>query len=284
MRSDTQDSYHRRIARVIETILADPGASHSVDSLAATANFSPFHFHRIYRALTGESIAATVRRVRMARAAHRLATTLDTVTNVAFDAGYDSPQAFARAFRDFTGVSPSQFQARQKDLAETTGDGRFADGDAPPRVELRELGSIDALCLRHHGPVATIRQTFRRLDRLAQDLGLNGEQADRIGVSWGDPDEDGGFTYLAGIVTTGPQPPCAPLEPVRLAGGYYGSHRLVGPHALIAPTFRSLFGGWLPQSGFEADNRPTLEIYCRRQPDAAPTQCVTDLFIPLRKE
>jgi AraC family transcriptional regulator len=284
MRSDTQDSYHRRIARVIETILADPGAAHSVDSLAATANFSPFHFHRIYRALTGESIAATVRRVRMARAAHRLATTGETVTNVAFDAGYDSPQAFARAFRDFTGVSPSQFQSRQKDLAEATADHRVAGGEELPKVDLRELGPIDVLCLRHHGPVATIGQTFRRLERLVRDHGLDPGPTDRLGIAWGDPEEDGGFTYLAGIQTDGPPPLCAPLEPLRLAGGWYGMHRLVGPYALIAPTFRSLFGRWLPQSGFDADNRPTLEIYRQRQADAAPSQSICDLLIPLRKE
>jgi AraC family transcriptional regulator len=95
MKPSTERDYARRIARVIEAIVADPGAPHTVDSLAAVAHLSPYHFHRIYRALTGESIAATVQRVRLAQAAHGLARADDSVTSIALEAGYDSPQAFA---------------------------------------------------------------------------------------------------------------------------------------------------------------------------------------------
>ena len=112
MKTSTEHDYHQRIARVIAAILADPGAPHTVDSLAAVACLSQFHFHRIYRALTGESVAETLQRLRLAQAAHRLTNTVDSVTEIALDVGYESPQAFARAFRGLTGVSPSSFQAR----------------------------------------------------------------------------------------------------------------------------------------------------------------------------
>lgn len=67
MKSDTLRDYRRRIARVIEAINADPAAPHSTESLAAIAHFSPYHFHRLYRAMTGESVAVTVRRARRLR-------------------------------------------------------------------------------------------------------------------------------------------------------------------------------------------------------------------------
>lgn len=146
MKPGTEHDYHKRIARAVEAILIAPAEPHTVESLASVACFSPFHFHRIYRALTGESVAETIRRVRLAQAAGRLANASDTVTTIALDVGYDSPQAFARAFRAFTGVSPGEFRDRQSVV---------------PPVEMVDLLSIDTICLLHEGKVTTIGRTYR---------------------------------------------------------------------------------------------------------------------------
>lgn len=152
MKPSTERDYRRRIARVIEAILVEPGAPHTLESLAAVAHLSPYHFHRIYRALTAESVVETVQRLRLAQAAQRLTHAGALVTTVAHDAGYNSPQAFARAFRGFTGVTPSEFKARQKRLAAPSracrtseaGETRWAGtAESPmsalPPVELTEI-------------------------------------------------------------------------------------------------------------------------------------------------
>jgi AraC family transcriptional regulator len=279
MKPSTERDYARRIARVIEAIVADPGAPHTVDSLAAVAHLSPYHFHRIYRALIGESIAATVQRVRLAQAAHGLARADDSVTSIALEAGYDSPQAFARAFRTFAGVSPSAFQARQQHLATA----RLEAGADLPHVEVIELPSVEVLCLRHEGPIATIGQTFRRLAQRVFGDSAVPQTLQRIGLCHGDPEEADSFRYLAAVVPTTPVEPTAPVECVQIAGGRYASHQLVGPYALISPTFETLFGGWLPHSGYLPDDRPALELY--RSPPMHPRHaCVTDLLIPIRKD
>jgi AraC family transcriptional regulator len=69
----------------------------------------------------------------------------------------------------------------------------------------------------------------------------------------------------------------------RLEGGPYASHRLVGPYALIAPTFQALFGQWLPQSGFEPVNRPALEFYRTGLELGQRPDSITDLMIPIRE-
>lgn len=297
MKPNTERDYHRRIARVIEAILADPGAPHTVDSLASVAHLSPYHFHRIYRAMTGESIAETVQRVRLAQAAYRLTVAGDSVTTVAGNVGYDSPQAFSRAFRGFAGVSPSAFQTRQKRLTTPGAEGRQAAHDDAnagvdthaaagemPFVELIELAPLEVLCLRHEGPTATISQTFRTLWQM---LGCSADWAlaqGTIGMSTGDPEEDGDFRYLAGVVPAAAMAASGQVEAVRIEGGLYAAHRFVGPYALIAPTFRALFGGWLPRSGYEPDDRPALEFYRSRPSPDRQHEYVTDLMIPIRKE
>lgn len=79
-------------------------------------------------------------------------------------------------------------------------------------------------------------------------------------------------------------PVASALETVRIEGGLYASHRLVGPYALIAPTFQALFGGWLPQSGYEPADRPALEFYRSRPAPRRQPEYVTDLLIPVRKD
>lgn len=296
MKPSTERGYHRRIARVVEAILADPGAPHTLDSLAAVAHLSPFHFHRIYRALSGESVVETVQRVRLARAAHRLTVADDAVGDIAANVGYESPQAFSRAFRGFAGVSPSAFQMRQRRLTTpwtdadpcTPATDHLPDHPDMPHVEFVELAPFDVLCLRHHGLQATISQTFRTLrmlwPQLVGDTASARFDGPTIGICSGDPEEPGSFSYLAGIIPPTPIEPTGALETVRLAGGLYAAHRLTGPYALIAPTFQALFGGWLPNSGYEPDDRPALECYRNRPSPDLRHECVTDLMIPLRKD
>jgi len=279
MKPRTIRDYHRRIARVIEAILADPAAPHTVQSLAEVAHLSPFHFHRIYRALTGEGVFETVQRVRLAQAAQRLTGAEDSVTDVALNVGYGSPQAFARAFREFTGVSPRAFQTRQQELIVPT-----TEAAGLPPLELVEQAPLNALCLRHEGPIATIRQTFIAL---WQALGLEStspDAPDRIGICYGDPETPGSFEYFAGVILDAPRAITNGLQPMRVEGGLYASHRLIGPYALISPTMQALYGGCLPSYGFEPDDRPTLELYRNGARQHPPRACVTDLMIPIRKE
>ena len=108
----TEQNYRARVARVVAAIVADPLAEHRLEDLAALAHFSPFHFHRVYASVVGETVSATVRRVRLARAACLLAQGDESVTQIGQAVGYDSPQAFSRAFGQFAGESPRAFQKR----------------------------------------------------------------------------------------------------------------------------------------------------------------------------
>ncbi|RUL73716.1 AraC family transcriptional regulator [Dyella choica] len=278
MKAHTEQDYRRRIAQVVEAILIDPAAPHTVDSLAAFAHLSSFHFHRIYRAITGESVAVTVKRVRLARAAQRLADAKESVTSIALSVGYDSAQTFARAFRDFTGLTPSVFSQRQRDLGSPPGN---CQERALRALTLREMPPMEVLCLRHAGPVAGIPHSYQTLLRL-----LGGHpwfpRSQCVGIAYGDPEDKDGFTYFAGLLPPESVPAPMPLEAVRVEGGLYAAYRLIGPYALIAPTFQTLFGQWLPQSGYEPDHRPVLELYVAPDTSESQSNSVTDLLIPIR--
>ncbi|WP_223878996.1 helix-turn-helix domain-containing protein [Chitinimonas arctica] len=195
-------------------------APHSTELLAAIAHFSPYHFHRLYRAMTGESVAVTVRRARLARAAYHLVEGTASVIDAAAEAGYDNAQSFARAFREMTGLSPSTFQARQQAIGT----------DLSVRLVERAATTVYC-CVRHDGPLATIPHTYRRLYQTCQDAraGLHcgrrqPPRQQRTGAVDGR-----GFSVVVGACDRLERGPgCRAGRPVvRFARGH-GTHRCVG--------------------------------------------------------
>ena len=96
-----RQEYIARINRVIDHIEADLVGDISLSRLAKVANFSEFHFHRIFRAMVGETLHQFVQRLRLERAASQLVSNpLTPITNIALDCGFSSSAAFSRAFKD----------------------------------------------------------------------------------------------------------------------------------------------------------------------------------------
>lgn len=284
MKSATEIDYRKRIARVVAAIITDTAAPHSLEHLAAVAHLSPFHFHRVYRAIAGESVATTVRRVRMAQAAERLAAGTLPVTDIALDVGYDSPQAFARAFRAFAGMSPREFQrhGRAWGGAPSRAAKRGTLEPDPLRVAIVEHPAVRVHALRHLGSFGTIKDTFVRLRRWRAERGVADRAHLRVGLSYDDLADEKGCRYYAGVVLPEHVAPSDGIEIQDVPAGCYASHRLIGPYGMIEPTFNVLFATWLPRSGYEPDDRPALELYRDGAGIGAADVPVTDLLIPIR--
>ena len=159
-----EQRYRERVARVVAFIVAHPLEAHRLEDLAAMAHFSPCHFHRVYSSVVGEKVAATVRRVRLALAARLLEAGRQSIAQVALAVGYDSPQAFTRAFGQFTGQSPSTFrQHMHRTLLDASVLSPDDDIGEPPTVRIIERPAQRVQALLHDGPLSTIPHTQRRL-------------------------------------------------------------------------------------------------------------------------
>ena len=109
-----REEYLSRIHRVIDYIEANIAQDLRLEGLACVAGFSRFHFHRIFRALVGETLNQYVTRLRLEKAATLLISNPKTsVTEIAFDCGFSSSAAFARAFKEAFGMSATEFRSKQ---------------------------------------------------------------------------------------------------------------------------------------------------------------------------
>lgn len=115
VKDSTTRDYRERVNRVIFHVERHLGEPLHLEELARVACFSPFHFHRIFAAFTGEPLAAFIRRLRLERAAQQLTHLEAAVTDIALAASYETPAAFAQAFSAHFGVVPTEYRDRQQE-------------------------------------------------------------------------------------------------------------------------------------------------------------------------
>jgi len=103
---DVIDKVLRRIEENLESI--------TIEELIDYSGFSYFHFHRLFVAYVGESLKQYLKRMRLERSVHHLKYKKVPITEVALEAGYTTPSAFNKAFKEFFGINPSEYKRRIK--------------------------------------------------------------------------------------------------------------------------------------------------------------------------
>jgi len=268
MRADTRATYSERILRVQAHLCEHLDEEIRLDDLAAVACLSPFHFHRIFRGMTGETVGGFVRRLRLQRAASQLKASSRPVTRIALDAGYDSPEGFSRAFREHYGCAPSEWRESQPSRPV---------GAAAREARVTHLPATPALCLRHVGPYAEIGPVFERLFAWAGRHGLLAAPFAAAGLPDDDPDVTPPEKIRCDAAILLPAlPPAMPddageIRAVTLLERDYAVVRHEGPYTLLSDSYAWLCGVWLPQSGREAAAAPSLEFYRNHPPETPPS-------------
>src|SRR5262249_6308376 len=202
MRAETEQSYKERILRVLIHIQTHLDKTLSLDDLAGLAHFSPFHFHRIFRGMVGESVKEHIRRLRLERAAHRLKFSDLPVTRIAFEAGYETHEAFTRAFSSMFGAAPAQFRQTHGAVpfpSVASGIHFSADGPLTDFQVWQTVGRELTVCIRpvpvmhiafmrHIGPYNQVGETWGKLFSQAVPRGLFGPHTKIVGVVHDDPE------------------------------------------------------------------------------------------------
>ena len=130
-----RQEYTARVDRVIDYIEANISQDLSLQELADVAHFSPYHFHRIFRAMVGETLNDFIQRVRIERAASRLVQNpKQTVTQIAFECGFSGSSAFAREFRNAFGMSASSWRTQTQLQCSNNGKIQSKDGQAASNI------------------------------------------------------------------------------------------------------------------------------------------------------
>lgn len=308
MRADTRQFYEAAVTRAAEHLAAHLDDQPELDALARLAGLSPYHFHRIFRGLLGETPHGFHRRLRLERAAWRLGAEPTPVTDIAFDAGYETHESFTRAFRKAYGHSPSAWRRAAPTSVGAHGPLPFIDLRAPSGVHFHPSQGATPLvfrapgaltmdvtiethparrlaAMRHVGPFNQIGQAFGRLMAIAGRAGLMGQPGvECIALYHDDPESTAPDTLRSDACLSLPEGAATPegLTEVVLPGGRHacGLHR--GSYAGLGEAWAKMYGEWLPQSGEEVADAIPFEVYLNDSMDVAPEALRTLICVPLR--
>ncbi len=284
MRTGTAESYQERINRALAHLEANLDQELPLNELAEVACFSPYHFHRIFRGMVGESVKEHIRRLRLERAGQRLRDTADPVTDIAFGAGYETHESFTRAFRAMFGEPPTSFRENRRALREVTR-AQPIPGE-PLAVRLERFSATRLAFVRHVGPFDQVGQAWQRLLSWAGRRGLLGPGAEMLGVIHDDPEitPPERLRYDAALVVSERVKPDGDVGIEELPPCEYAVAVHRGPYETLYKTYARLCGEWLPSSGREARTAPGLEIYRNAPQTSRPDDLITEIHIPLTED
>ena len=292
--------YDSRMHRVVEHIDKHLDRAIDLDELASVANFSPFHFHRLFSAWMGETLGGYVQRRRAEVAAMRLiAQPRLNILDTALSVGFGSAEAFSRAFRKRFDSSPTAWrrqQAQQRGSNRKSGQmnskidqmaAKFPSdhgGTHEPRtefamkVQLIDRQPVHVAYLRYVGPYGPAVSEFLRNTYYEWAATNDLLARPRYGISHDDP----GITapekcrYDACVEVPANFSGTGNFFKTTIAGGRYASMPFYGTAAEAPAAWAGLLRDWLPTTGLQLDARPAFEYYppgARFDPQTGAFEC-----------
>lgn len=295
--ANSRQTYLARLNRVVDYVDRHLAEELPLEKLAEIAHFSPWHFHRLFVALTGETVADFVRRRRLEGVARLLLQSRQPVLELAIRCGFNSAEVLSRNFRQTFGVSPSSWrkggwqawaERQHLELSKIHQEDRKIDqvvidslrhhaqrwpishatqpnGESPMQVHIRQLPAVRLAYLRHVGPYGEsgIPMAWHRFAGWCESAGLTEPRRPMYGIGHDNPyiTAPERCRYDCCVAVDDTFQPQAEIGVQTLPGGRYACADFTGTSADVFAAWQSLFRDWLPDSGHQLDDRPVFEFY-----------------------
>ncbi|WP_293265717.1 AraC family transcriptional regulator [Neptunomonas sp.] len=288
--TNEEQFYHQRFERVIDYIYKHLDKPLDLYVLADIACLSPYHWHRVYKAMYGETLAATVKRLRLHKAAGHLVNSQKSVEEIAKSSGYSSVQSFNRAFSDSLGLPPARYRVEgNHQIFKLSKDRELVSikGVDMLQVEIKEVEAISLAGVDHTGSYMDIGGSFEKLFAWLGMKQLISEQTRSFGVYFDDPDatpEEKLRSAACATLSSYDVMSSDPVTEYAIGSCECAVLRYVGPYSNMQVAYQWLFGEWLPNSGRESENAPVFEEYVNDPRTVAPNELITDIYLPLKRQ
>jgi AraC family transcriptional regulator len=287
--------YVDAVGGALEYIEANIDKPPSPADVASQVGFSAYHFHRVFSALLGESVTQYIRKRRLARAAERLRSSTDAIMELAVDSGFDSQEAFTRAFKRMYGTTPGQYR-------QTGGSTTYVRKEATTlnmvihmtntiglNANIVERGEDLAVGMGgafSEGSFEQIKELWQKFLQRTHEI-----QQQKAGYALGvcmpahpdifkSPEQQ--FVYVAAMpVITADNLPEGMVS-CRIPAGRYAMFTHKGPLKSLPLTVKYIWGTWLPGSEYQyAEGQPDFEYYDERF-DGGREAGEIEIYVPIR--
>ena len=264
--------YNKRINAVVNFILKNLNKELSLIKLAGIANYSPYHFQRIFKQIIGESPKQFIIRIRLENAAHTLGIHRHKpISEIAIENGFTSPAVFARAFKNYFGVSAEKLKSltpkdkielrqkkytngEQKNVAAHYLNNQFGENNQYDvnfwtknlKVEIKRMPLAYLIFI--NAPLSDtnkIQESFKRIIQLADTYNLLSQDSKFIGIV--NPHQG---LYRAAITINGNQKLASDISEITIEAGKFATYKIKGDTLQTFHSLHAFYELWLPLSGY----------------------------------
>ena len=252
----------------------------SLEQIATVAGFSAYHFHRLFKTFTGESVKSYIRRLRLENAAFRLKTQKEQIIDIAFDSGFYTHETFTRAFNKKFGINPSEYKKEKK---------AFSDSYLK---NIKQVYFKKRHCIfkRYIGPYENSgiptdnKSLWHSLIGYLPSNMKDITKLELFGISYDDPSitEHKNIRYDACISV--PDNFSQTETSLILKEGFYISADHIGPFNELTKSYHYLIYNWLALYNYSIDENiaPFEQFHISKRDRYHKIDCIT-IFIPIKK-
>lgn len=274
----------------------------NIGQLAEIAAFSRFHFQRIYRQITGESLYSYIKRLRFEKAVFLLlANKNKSVQDIALSLGFSNQASFAKAFKGKFNMSASEFRRLNKsgrtqiikdmDQKDVSMNGKVCDAKirytVPMELSIKSIEATKVVYIRHTGPYKGDSKLFEKLfselysyvssrNYINNDskwfsvyhdfCDLTVEEQLRVSVCMSTHED---------IKTEGQ------FGSMVLADGKYAAGKFLVKSDEYQLAWNYMLAKWLPESSYMPDDRMSFEYYSPQKINEYKEERIVEIFIPI---
>ena len=282
MRTITYNDYTQRINKVVAYINDHLDESLDLKTLAEVAALSEFHFHRVFKALKGESIGAHISRLRIEAAARLLRYSALSIEDIAFNIGYEAPAALSKAFKNQYGITPTKYRTN-KDIYIMKKE--IINPDlalkAPKIIELEPKNLIYVALTGKYGTL-DYGKAYEQLWAVVKSQKLFTKGIESICVSYDDPKitEASLQRSEVSLAIHKPAHPEGEVSCKTLAGGKYAVFFYQGSYSHLSAVYDAAMR-WVIDSEYEVREEPTFEKYLNDSRRTAQEKLKTEVYISI---
>ncbi|GGI57817.1 AraC family transcriptional regulator [Winogradskyella haliclonae] len=284
MKKASKHIYQEQLNTVVDYIHNHLDSKIDIKHLAELSHFSPFHFHRITRALLGEPIGAYITKTRLETAAKMLRYSTSSIEEIAYNVGFETPSSLSKAFKNHFGISPSEHRTKKQSVLKTTNSMKTKLNIKRPKI----LNLEDQKCLYYsmQGDYKTLDYplAWQKLwgEIKAQKLFTKGIQM--LGLPHDDPNvtEPNKTRYDACLIIHKDAKPNGDVGLKTLKGGKFAMFLYQGSYKYFAEVYDFMFNDWLLQTDYELRDAPVRERYISNPERVAEEKLKTEFYIPIK--
>jgi AraC family transcriptional regulator len=283
MKKNTKNDYYQRVNEVLFAIHLDIAKEHSVKSLSELVSMSQFHFNRVFKQITGESIHTYIRRERLEHAANALLfNPSSSIGEILNEAGFISNASFTHAFKEHFGVTPTKW--REVDIPQNINEN--IQEINPLHVDICTLEAKQVVYVRHKGYSRSIKEPWHRLALWAEDNGLRFEDFNQIGLHHSNPNivkkEDCHYVACLEMNSKEHHFRMGDVGVMQIPRMFCAKFSLHGIYGDLMKYVDYIYYRWLPNSKYEKVHLPSLAHYHKNHFIREDERFELDFYVPIR--